>query len=260
MAIGYLIYLLRLPWTHYAYAALQESRSLLESGWSCWIADLNWVINTLPRPGRNVRRVNVDEMGEEQLLSLQTTLIEWCDEDLRRAIMTSPKCSLIAGRMELGVNGVMTRVSRKLCHYLALPIVPAHRKAFISIMFSSHELAVERLRWKERYRGPVPREWRLCRFCRSSVEDEVHALLDCNAHGGLSPIRDLMHAEVQALVPDFRWKMDSFALLRDLLHHQRLALPVAKFIHSILSVFYSQQMFIPAPYLYSPLLLSETQT
>ena len=48
LAIGYLIYLLQLPHSHYAYAALQESKSLLSGGFSCWIGDLNWVIWHLP--------------------------------------------------------------------------------------------------------------------------------------------------------------------------------------------------------------------
>ncbi|KAK0443103.1 uncharacterized protein EV420DRAFT_1576985 [Desarmillaria tabescens] len=56
-------------------------------------------------------------------------------------------------------------------------IVPAHRKALTRLFVSSHILAVEVLRWGERYRPKIPREWRLCRFCKIAVEDEVHALL-----------------------------------------------------------------------------------
>jgi len=47
-------------------------------------------------------------------------------------------------------------------------------------MLSTHALAVERLRYQERYRAPVPHAWRLCRFCRVEVEDEVHVLLKCD--------------------------------------------------------------------------------
>jgi hypothetical protein len=78
-----------------------------------------------------------------------------------------------AGLLELGADGKWAPIARKLRHYLALPVIPAHRHAFISIMFSSHGLAVERLKWQERYRAPVPRDWRLCRFCRRRVEDEA---------------------------------------------------------------------------------------
>jgi hypothetical protein len=30
--------------THFAYATLQEAISLLQKGYSCWIADINWVL------------------------------------------------------------------------------------------------------------------------------------------------------------------------------------------------------------------------
>ena len=86
-------------------------------------------------------------------------------------------------------------------------IIPTHRKAFTSIMFSSHGLAVERLRWKEHYRAPVPREWRLCRFCRSRIEDEVHAILECQGDclHQLAPLRETMRMDVSTIVPDFHW-------------------------------------------------------
>ncbi|KAK0436101.1 hypothetical protein EV421DRAFT_2086799 [Armillaria borealis] len=41
---------------------------------------------------------------------------------------------------------------------------------------SSHVVAVELLRWSERYCPYIPCVWRLCRFCRVAVEDEQHAL------------------------------------------------------------------------------------
>jgi hypothetical protein len=130
--------------------------------------------------------IHVEDMDRHGLLVLQKSLLEWCGQ----ALAASTKCSMIIGGMEILATGQITHITRNLRHYLALPIVPAHRNAFTSIMFSSHALAVERLRWKERYRATVPREWRLCRFCRVCVEDEVHALLQCRGHDDLAPIRD----------------------------------------------------------------------
>jgi hypothetical protein len=126
-------------------------------------------------------------------------------------------------------------------------------------MFSSHGLAIERLRWKERYRAPVPREWRLCRICRSQVEDEVHALLECRGDHlyQLEPLRDAMRMEVSAIAPDFLWHPDSHTQLLQLLHDRRLPIPIAKFIFQVLTLFYSVPMYIPAPYLYSPVLLTQ---
>jgi len=77
--------------------------------------------------------------------------------------------------------------------------------------------------------------------------DHLHQLL---------PLRDAMQLEVTAIVPDFYWHSDSRTLLIHLLHDKRLPLPIAKFIYNVLEVFYSVPMYVPAPYLYSPLLLT----
>jgi hypothetical protein len=62
-------------------------------------------------------------------------------------------------------------------------------------MLSDHNLSVERLRYPGRYGAAAPRELRLCRFCRTAVEDEAHAILVCTysvctAHVGLQPLRE----------------------------------------------------------------------
>ncbi|KAI0363317.1 hypothetical protein BV20DRAFT_958508, partial [Pilatotrama ljubarskyi] len=63
--------------------------------------------------------------------------------------------------------------------YLQLSTRP-QRDAVTQLILSEHPLAIERLR-----RAPhvIPREWRVCRFCRKpwAVEDEVHVLLQCDA-------------------------------------------------------------------------------
>ncbi|KAJ7018996.1 hypothetical protein C8F04DRAFT_1324564, partial [Mycena alexandri] len=47
----------------------------------------------------------------------------------------------------------------------------------------------ERLRYPSRYRDPVPRNFRLCRFCRQGVEDEAHALPDCTHQAHIVELR-----------------------------------------------------------------------
>ncbi|KAJ7490502.1 hypothetical protein FB451DRAFT_1513143 [Mycena latifolia] len=50
-------------------------------------------------------------------------------------------------------------------HYLLLVVNPKHRKALTRLLVSQHPLAVERMRYKQRYhRVIVPRDERLCRF------------------------------------------------------------------------------------------------
>ncbi|KAH6901055.1 hypothetical protein BKA70DRAFT_1114942, partial [Coprinopsis sp. MPI-PUGE-AT-0042] len=54
-----------------------------------------------------------------------------------------------------------------------------HRKALTRYMLSSHQLAVEALRWVDHARPKINRQWRLCRFCRAKVETPEHAVLEC---------------------------------------------------------------------------------
>jgi hypothetical protein len=255
LAIAYLIYLLQLPGSHYAHLAMLESKSLLRNGFPCWIADLNWVISHLP--GGGDYEAHVEEMDSVQLLALQKSLERQCDTHLHSILHYSAKCPMLKGRSELDRNGRLTHVVRKMRHYLTLPAIPAHRNAFIALMFSSHGLAVERLRWRERYRAPVPRQWRLCRFCRAAVEDEVHALVVCVGHPQLLVLRDTLRSEVGDIVPLFPWNADHDNQLRSLLHDRRLAVPLAKFIYNVLNIFSSVPMYVPAPHLYSPLLFTQ---
>ena len=197
-------------------------------------------------------------MEVPQLLSLQKAILRHCDNHLQDMVLTSVKCVMIRGRLDLDINRGRMNVIRKMRHYLEIPIIPAHRRAITSIMFSSHGLAVERLRWKERYRGPVPREWHLCRFCLTQVEDEVHALMDCQGDRShqLVLIREVMRREVHNILPDFEWHLDSesYTQLQYLLHDGRLSVPIAAFVYKVLTHFDSVPMYIPAPFLYTPLL------
>ncbi|KAJ7089796.1 hypothetical protein B0H15DRAFT_885058, partial [Mycena belliarum] len=54
-----------------------------------------------------------------------------------------------------------------------------HRVALTHAVLSGHSLAMERMRWSERYKPQVPTKWRLCRFCKTHLEDSIHALFVC---------------------------------------------------------------------------------
>jgi hypothetical protein len=63
------------------------------------------------------------------------------------------------------------------------------------------------LRYQERYRAPVLRVWRLCRFCRVK-EDEVHVLLKCDARSesDLLALRAMFRQDaVTRVVGDVPW-------------------------------------------------------
>ena len=122
-----------------------------------------------------------------------------------------------------------------------------------SIMFSSHDLAVERLRWRE---IPSTSGAYVDSASLAQVEDEVYALMECQGDHShqLVPIREVMRQDVHTIVPDFHWHLDSHAQLQHLMHDRRLSIPIANFVYKILTHFDSMPMYIPAPYLYSPLL------
>ncbi|PBK60023.1 hypothetical protein ARMSODRAFT_966407 [Armillaria solidipes] len=113
----------------------------------------------------------------------------------------------------------------------------------------SHILAVEVLRWRERYRKFVPRKWRLCRFCAVSVEDEVHALLFCTGHVDLVHRRDRFFADVTVISPTFH-DLRTSACTRleqspSLLKAPRLQYIVGKYVHDILGIFATVPVYVP---------------
>ncbi|KAJ6601941.1 hypothetical protein DFH09DRAFT_900222, partial [Mycena vulgaris] len=64
------------------------------------------------------------------------------------------------------------------------------------LLLGDHSLSIEHLRYPARYRLAVPREEHLCCFCRGAIEDEVHALLACEAQLPLVELRDTFLADV----------------------------------------------------------------
>ncbi|KAJ6477791.1 hypothetical protein C8R45DRAFT_796738, partial [Mycena sanguinolenta] len=68
------------------------------------------------------------------------------------------------------------------------------------MVLSSHSLAVECRRWKERGKNIVPHQWRLCRFCYIYVEDPAHAMFQCK-HGELTELRQTFSTKLDAELP-----------------------------------------------------------
>ncbi|KAF8225606.1 hypothetical protein L208DRAFT_1380563 [Tricholoma matsutake] len=93
--------------------------------------------------------ISEEDMDCRQLEDLKRTLRETCDDILQNVIETSSKCVLLWGCLEMDEDGKCKQIIWKLCHYLMIIHVPAHRKAFTSLMLLNHPLAVERLRWRE---------------------------------------------------------------------------------------------------------------
>ncbi|KAJ7040052.1 hypothetical protein C8F04DRAFT_898144, partial [Mycena alexandri] len=159
LALKYLCYLLQLAETRPALNALQESISLARNQRLSWMNDLRIVLPRLYLPVSLNIAVDLDvQMVEEAMKRVVKSMEAWIDREIEDS---SAKKSL------------------DFRHYLRIAS-PAPRSVHLTFMvLSSHSLAIERRRWKERGKAVVPQRWRLCRFCFAYVEDPAHAMFVC---------------------------------------------------------------------------------
>jgi len=80
--------------------------------------------------------------------------------------------------------------------------VPAHREAFTSLLVSAGTGSGRAIVPGSRS-VTVPQPWRLCRFCRGSVEDEKHALLVCEGSPDLQSLRTSFLMKPVSSLKDF---------------------------------------------------------
>ncbi len=246
LALRYLRYLLGLPGDHLAALALRESIALRGARLPSWFGDLQRVLLRLAP----TMVLNRHDLSVPAISSLITSVEGVCLRSLNDDIEVMVKGSILRLSMK-HVPGVMGLHPRKKTlsrrSYLAVPI-PAHRKALTRLWMSSHLLAVELLRWSERYRPYIPRDWRLCRFCRVVVEDEQHALLVCAAAPGLACLRRRFLIDVCRICPrlDLAWNRlgidDRLACLLQLPAAEPL---FAQFVHHVFEIFRTVPVYIP---------------
>ncbi|KAJ7824399.1 hypothetical protein B0H14DRAFT_2369655 [Mycena olivaceomarginata] len=112
------------------------------------------------------------------------------------------------------------------------------------MVLSSHSLAVERRRWKERGKKIVPRQWRLCRFCYIYVEDPAHAMFKC-PQSELTEIRqaflEKLDSELPGVVEQYP---DELRLFRGLLSKREITPLLAKLAYEVLKIFDSVPMLL----------------
>ncbi|KAJ7482008.1 hypothetical protein FB451DRAFT_974399, partial [Mycena latifolia] len=155
LALGYLIYLITLPPNHLANAAYLDSLVLSNSGHPCWITDLQFVLQSLPVP----IILSSKELDVDKVVEIRKSVLAACEKWLGNltSLLTdslarsSSRLPFIQGRLERNDEGKFVQMAIKFRHYLRVP-VPAHRKALTRLLLSSHILAIEILRYEERYR------------------------------------------------------------------------------------------------------------
>ncbi|KAJ4477599.1 hypothetical protein C8R41DRAFT_773029 [Lentinula lateritia] len=253
LALGYLQSLLIQPDHRVVRDAFTHSLHLARSGHATWVNDLRSTLSKLPIPVH----CTVDELTDaDNLARLRKDIRQSCEQSLTSDIQASVRVHLLHNRLEFREDGQQLHTSPiiTLRAYLDVIKVPKHRHTFTRLITSSHALSIERLRYEERYRSPIPREWRLCRFCRGAVEDECHALMVCEAQLTLVCLREQYWMEMDRTAPDIvlmQHQLSSYALLQRVLFDRHVLTLTAKYVYDVLAVFAGREPYIPESHLYT---------
>lgn len=249
LCLRYLQFLLSLSPDRPAFQALQSSITLFR----ChprrrgWFRDLVFVCS---RAGLTIP-LDADELSVEHIELVRGSI----RPAMRRSLHTQAtaltkiglmKAFLDAETLKTSPRATSHDFSPRLRSYLLIPN-PAHRIALTKLLFSSHSLAVEELRYAIRGHGRVPWERRLCRFCHSALEDEAHALLGCMADNDLCVLRGAYLREVYALFPHLLAPAARASLphlLDSLLRCAPLLPRTAAYVHSVLRRFKQCTLYI----------------
>ncbi|KAF5371511.1 hypothetical protein D9615_009610 [Tricholomella constricta] len=237
LAVGFLNSIFRLPPNCLAYVALMDSVSLAQTHYRdrqpSWVKDLVKVCGDLPEPVF----VNVDDLPG-------------CAPGLSILIERSAKNTLQASwddSTKLVFRARGHDVSRRrLQPYLKLPD-PRHRHAITQLLLCDHPLAVEQLRRRRLTTGRIERGQRLCRFCRTAVEDEVHALFGCSSSQRLLLARDLYLAHLFSQRPDTRamfYTSPATAFVDFLVNHAETLPSFAAYVHEVFHIYDEAPMFL----------------
>ncbi|KAK7042221.1 RNA-directed DNA polymerase from mobile element jockey [Favolaschia claudopus] len=233
-----------LPDDHYAKAAYLSSLQLSAAGSISWASDLRTVLASFPTPVPcPVSALESAESIDNLIAGVQLS----CETTLRDQLNRAERTYLLRKRQERGEDGKLKNVVLCFRHYLRLVSSP-HRKAFTRFLLSDHSLAVVALRYPGHYRKyHIPRAWRLCRLCLLDVEDESHAALVCTAHPGLTPLREEFLRDVFVLQPSLRhlaMTRSANVFLGSLLLDRIVTTRVAKFVHDVLQIFETKEMWV----------------
>ena len=231
LALRYLKYLLQGPLL--VSNALQEALQLAHAGYPSWISDLVHVLHELPVPVPFTLPPQLtDACVDEALGHLRASLVQHLELGA-----TPERLPLLAGRVEYSKEKrVMVHRTLAFRDYLHVEH-PAHRRALTRLIASDHPFAIEQLRRLVRF---VPREDRVCRFCRlpGVVETEAHVLIDC-ADPRLTLIREEFMSEafrtVRALVRQRR-NLGSVDFLKALLSRRPLYDRLGEYVHEVFTL------------------------
>ncbi|KAJ7724336.1 hypothetical protein DFH07DRAFT_722319, partial [Mycena maculata] len=163
---------------HLARACLNSSIELAAAGKRSWAGDVLTAAKKLKFPIPPLDFLNATTSSVEAYQKL----VEKAGENyIQQEVDRSDKLYMLQGRREPQKDQPAVHKTLYLRHYLSMVKTTSHRKALTSIMLSTHLLALERLRYVDHAHPSVPRQERVCRFCKTEVESPEHAMLECQA-------------------------------------------------------------------------------
>ncbi|KIJ43140.1 hypothetical protein M422DRAFT_170343 [Sphaerobolus stellatus SS14] len=243
LALRYLRHILEPSPALFTRLALQECLQLHATHHPSWFGDLVIALQRLPVP------VFLDEVNPtvSSVDSSRQALADSLMTSLNTAIAESEKLILLQNRQERDDNGNLIQRTCAVRAHLSIPCHP-HRVALTRLIFSSHPLAVERLRWVERRRGIIVRNDRIYRLCRLAVEDEAHAVLYCGGSQYILAARQSFFDYLTTSHPHIprckRWNDSEVDFLRNILGWPKVLPALARLIHVVFAEFEQEPMHI----------------
>ncbi|KAJ6481555.1 hypothetical protein C8R47DRAFT_1049836 [Mycena vitilis] len=244
LVLTHLVYWLGLDKKHLARAALDSSLELSARGKRCWSKDLITAASRLPFlcPELVLNSTTTVVDIQNYAKNVDKLMMEW----LQAEIDSSDKLYLLQGRLEPQKDKPPKQITSTMRHYLTLVKTQTHREALTSIMLSTHQLAVEILRYVDHEHGQVARENRLCRFCKTDIETPEHALITCTSQDALVDLREKFLEHLFLKCPNLRLRLaldSNVEFLKAIIHSRPSIALVAKFAHDVLQLFYAVPVF-----------------
>ncbi|KAJ6455520.1 hypothetical protein C8R47DRAFT_1166133 [Mycena vitilis] len=235
LALKRLQYMAGLTAERVVFDCLLDSLALWREGKPGWASDLAILLTRLPEP---IVATPDDFLNIDTVQGIAERVVKIVDADLQSDIDRLVKTHLLRNRLELGDENSLTLAPRRLRHYLTQVAVPAHRKALTAL--NGFDTA--------RYRDAVPRNLRLCRFCRGAVEDEVHALFDCTTNARLVELRARFLDKLSICDPvlwAFHSRVSNYDFLLRLVPSRKAVRLFAMYVDDVLGMYQEFPRFFP---------------
>ncbi|KAJ6501046.1 hypothetical protein C8R47DRAFT_970532 [Mycena vitilis] len=244
IVLKHLQYFLGLDKEHYARAALDSSLQLAARAKKSWAKDLITAASRLPFQCPELILTNATsiEYVKDYAKSVEKLMMEW----LQQSIDSSDKLYLLHGRLEPQKDKPPTLVTSKMRHYLTMVKTQKHREALTSLLLSTHQLALEVLRYTDHAYQPVARPDRLCRLCMEEVETPEHALITCKSSDELVGLRAAFLTKLFSNSPDLQISMvvnSETEFLKTVVYSRPNIALVAKYAYEVLQLFYAVPVY-----------------